>query len=176
MQPKIWNKHFQYYSSSQIQARAGRRSYSHEILHVTEQFKPSILPRNTTVILQLNKTQLLKLKNQGKRDEPGCTFQFPQWGYQQAPSNLLRSESNCSCHSTGFSGGWKWLCLKTSESSCPVTISNYCFTTNSRTQVTGDLRGWGAHPDQGATLTTRVILQIELSTTHTPKNPVKANV
>lgn len=174
MRPKIWNKHLQYYSSSQIQARAGRRSYSHEILHVTEQFKPNILPHNTTVILQLNKTQLLKRKNQDKRDEPECTFQFPQWGYQQAPSNLLRSESNCSCHRTG---GWKWLCLKTSESSCPVTISNYCFTTNSRTRATGDLQGWGAHPDQGSTPTTRVILQIELSTTHTPqKNPVRANV
>lgn len=105
---------FNHDSSSQIYVSGNISSYSHEILHVTEQFKTSILLHNTTVILQLNEMQLLKLKQRDKRDEPGYTVKVPpmeipsrhpaSWSGQN--STVIFTDNNRRTCSK-FSGGWK---------------------------------------------------------------------
>lgn len=96
----------------------------------------------------------------------GCTFQLPQ-GVQTGPQVTIQ----LFLPGTAFPGGWKWLCLKTSESSWPVT--NYCFTTN-RTGVPGGAAG--LTPTQDSTPTPRNDLT-DGDKHNTPlKTPVRAKL
>lgn len=87
---------FNHYSSSQIFASGNISSYSHETLHVTSELKTSVLPRSTTVTVQLNGTQLLKLeKKKGIREMSLDTrLWFHRWQYVEAPSRLLGPDLN----------------------------------------------------------------------------------